>query len=137
MAAVTPWRELILLGAFTLAACGQAASGDEAPTAAAEASPPAPATMVSRTEPPESPDRPKMSLPVDPTDPAECHAPEAAVFADRRADAAVRAELAAAVAPTTDIRWVGPGDATTEDFSPDRLNVMLDVAGTIVAAHCG
>ena len=55
----------------------------------------------------------------------------------RRADAATRTDLAAAVAPIAAIRWVGPGDATTEDYSPQRLNVMLDVGGVIRSVHCG
>ena len=43
----------------------------------------------------------------------------------------------ARVASVSAVRWVRPGDATTEDYSPSRLNVMLDVGGTIASVHCG
>lgn len=78
-----------------------------------------------------------MTSPVSADEPADCNAPLAEVFVGRDADAQTRAELGTAVAPTSEIRWVGPGDATTEDYRPARLNVMLDVSGKIVSVHCG
>ena len=36
------------------------------------------------------------------------------------------------------IRWLGPDDAMTMDFSPERLNVMLDAQKrTITGVRCG
>lgn len=78
-----------------------------------------------------------MVSPVGPAQPSDCKSIEAEAFVGREADSEARAELAEAVAPITAIRWVGPGDATTEDYSPQRLNVMLDVGGRIVSVHCG
>ena len=77
------------------------------------------------------------ALPVGPAQPSDCNAPKAERFVGRRADAPVRSELTNAVAPISAIRWVGPGDATTEDYSPQRLNVMLDAGGVIRSVHCG
>ena len=72
-----------------------------------------------------------------PAAPSDCNADKASSFVGREATPKVRADLEKAVAPVRAIRWVGPGDATTEDYSPSRLNVMLDVGGTIRSAHCG
>ncbi|GGO35942.1 hypothetical protein GCM10010991_29060 [Gemmobacter aquaticus] len=38
--------------------------------------------------------------------------------------------------PST-IRILRPGTPVTEDFSPSRLNVDVDAAGTITGFHCG
>ena len=35
------------------------------------------------------------------------------------------------------IRVVGPGDVVTLDHVPERLNVLTDAAGVIVALDCG
>lgn len=67
----------------------------------------------------------------------QCNAAKANEFAGRTADAATKVELEAAVKPVTSIRWVGPGMATTEDYSLSRLNIMLDTANAITSAHCG
>lgn len=72
-----------------------------------------------------------------PSGPTDCNADKAGSFIGREATPQVRVELEEAVAPVRTIRWVGPGDATTEDYSPSRLNVMFDVSGTIRSAHCG
>lgn len=67
----------------------------------------------------------------------QCNAAIATGFAGREVDAATKAELEASVAPIAAIRWVGPGTMTTEDYSPSRLNVMLDTGNRITSAHCG
>lgn len=74
---------------------------------------------------------------VDSALPSDCNAAKAETFVGRRAEASVRRELTNAVAPISTIRWVGPGDATTEDYGPQRLNVMLDAGGVIRSVHCG
>ena len=70
-------------------------------------------------------------------EPRDCNAGEAGRFVGEQADEATRARVLEAVAPASAVRWVGPGDATTEDYSPSRLNVMLDAGGKIVSVHCG
>ena len=90
-----------------------------------------------------SPDTP-VSSDVDPAapvagsdEPADCNAAAAVRFVGQQADNATRARLLEAVGPVSAVRWVRPGDATTEDYSPSRLNVMLDVGGAIASVHCG
>lgn len=130
MAAASLARALILSGVFALAACGstEPAQSDTASSATTSAD-------TSVTDAPA--DQLTMVPPVDPADPSTCNAPAAEPFIGREADQAARSELAAAVAPITDIRWVAPGDATTEDLRPERLNVILDLEGAIAAVHCG
>jgi hypothetical protein len=70
-------------------------------------------------------------------EPRDCNAGEARRFVGEQADEATRARVLEVVAPVSAVRWVGPGDATTEDYSPSRLNVMLDAGGKIVSVHCG
>lgn len=66
-----------------------------------------------------------------------CNANRAQSFVGKKADPQTRADLASAVSPVSDIRWVAPGMATTEDYRIERLNVMLDQQDTIVSLHCG
>lgn len=35
------------------------------------------------------------------------------------------------------IRWIRPGDVVTQDYRPDRLNVIIDADGQIMTARCG
>lgn len=35
------------------------------------------------------------------------------------------------------IRWVKPGTTITQDYQPDRLNVILDDRGRIMTMRCG
>jgi hypothetical protein len=131
MAAASILRALALAGALVLGACTDAS---EEPGAAV-AQPPD--TPVSSAAGPVNDNPPPLVFPVGPATPTDCNAPKAEPFVGRKAESATRADLTAAVAPITAIRWVGPGDATTEDYSPQRLNVMLDVSGKIVSVHCG
>jgi hypothetical protein len=131
MAAVSLFRAIALAGALALGACTDAA---EEPGAIVAQSPDTPVTNAAA---PANSDTPPLASPVGPATPEDCNAPKAEPLVGRTADSATRAELTAAVAPVTAIRWVGPGDATTEDYSPQRLNVMLDVGGKIVSVHCG
>ena len=130
MAAAFPFRKLVLPGLLVLAGCGSTQQ-TESDTGSVDG--------VSPDTPVSEPlgDPVAMVPPVDPADPTTCNAPAAGPFVGRQADEAVRRELAAAVAPVSTIRWVAPGDATTEDYSAQRLNVMLDLDGAIASAHCG
>ena len=78
------------------------------------------------------------------TDPAasRCGAPKVARFFGRIADDATRAQIVAALAPRSNIRFVEPGAAPSDgNVVPDpasaRLNVMIDVTGVIRDARCG
>ncbi len=134
MAAASHLRAIGLAGSFLLAACTDA---QEEHAAAAVQSPDTLVSNSAEPEPSANSNRPPLTSPVGPAVASECNAPKAERFVGRRADSATRTELTAAVAPVAAIRWVGPGDATTEDYSPQRLNVMLDVGGEIVSVHCG
>ena len=131
MAAPSILRALALACALVLGACTDAT---EEPGAAV-AQPPD--TPVSSAAGPVNADPPPLVSPIRPATSTDCNAPNAEPFVGRKADSATRDGLTAAVAPITAIRWVGPGDATTEDYSPQRLNLMLDVGGKIVSVHCG
>lgn len=115
----------ICAGLLALSAC----TGADAP--AGSGSPDTPVTSPATDAPAFADDVPA------PAGPADCNADKAERFVGRRATPEVQAELRQAVAPVETIRWVGPGDATTEDYSISRLNVMLDVGRTILSVHCG
>ena len=132
MAAAPVLRSIALASSLALAACG---ADESDPSETVAASPEAP--VMSEEVPPANADQAAMTMPVGTAEPTDCNADRATRFTGRTADAEVRAELAEAVAPVAAIRWVGPGDATTEDYSPQRLNVMLDAGDVIVSAHCG
>ena len=125
-------RLLCALGAagLVLAGCVEsepAASGDQAATDATS-----PDTPVSSDV-----DADAQVAGVASDAPSDCNAAEARRFVGEKADGATRTRLLEAVKPVTAVRWVGPGDATTEDYSLSRLNVMLDAGGTIRSVHCG
>jgi hypothetical protein len=124
----------ICLAALLAGACAEVE--DEAVGTASE---PVAGSSDQPVSSPDLPAAPSSSVipDVDSSQGADCNALEAERFIGREATAPVRAELAHAAAPVAAIRWVGPGDATTEDYSLQRLNVMLDVGGLIVSAHCG
>lgn len=66
----------------------------------------------------------------------ECGASKVAAFASQKATAEVKARLAAAVGHDS-IRWIGPDTAVTLDYSPGRLNVVIDANEVITGGKCG
>lgn len=68
--------------------------------------------------------------------PTLCGAEKVAGFVGRSATSEVRSAVEKAVGHAS-IRWIGPGDAVTMDFSESRLNAELDQAGKIVRFRCG
>ena len=132
MAAASFLRPIAVASLLALASCG---TNESDPAETVAASPDTP--VMSEEEPPPPADGAAMAMPVGPAEPTDCNADRAARFVGRKANPGVRAELVEAVKPITAIRWVGPGDATTEDYSPQRLNVMLDAGDVIISAHCG
>ena len=142
---------LVATAALALSACNQTTPGD----AAASGVPSAPATMASTNatvepvpgatapvSPAPAPTATGTAMPKAPApspsgvDPSECGAGKAAKFVGRNATADVRAQVARAVGHDS-IRWIGPGDAVTMDFSEARLNADLDAGGKITGFRCG
>lgn len=35
------------------------------------------------------------------------------------------------------VRVIGPGDAVTQDFNPERVNLRTNAAGTVISIDCG
>ena len=67
--------------------------------------------------------------------PSVCGADKAAAFIGQRADATVRKRVIGAVI-SRDIRWIKPGEAMIENFSPERLNIFLNDNGRIASTDC-
>ena len=57
-------------------------------------------------------------------------------FIGAKAVPTVRSTLGQIARPNP-VRWITPGQAVTLDFSPRRLNVILDETGRIAAMRCG
>ncbi len=47
------------------------------------------------------------------------------------------AALAAITFPVDAVRFIEPGMAVTQDFNPERLNIIYDEAGLIAEVKCG
>jgi hypothetical protein len=138
----------LILSPLALAACNQATPGD----ATASGVPSAPATMAttnakvepvpglpSSAAPSGTPSAGETAMPASQppaTDAEECGAGKAARFVGRKATPDVRAGVAKAVGHDR-IRWIGPGDAVTMDYSEGRLNADLDQGGKITGFRCG
>jgi hypothetical protein len=136
--AAASFKTWAILTGLLLTACGDAAEspgGADPVTGTASADPDT--AVSSAADPDPGLVEPTMTSPIGPAVPSDCNAPKAEPFVGQTATPDVRERLAAAVAPVGTIRWVGPGQATTEDYSPQRLNVMLDVSGAITEVHCG
>jgi len=67
---------------------------------------------------------------------AGCHAEAAAALVGRSATPELGAE-ALRLAGARRLRWIRPGDAVTMDFSPQRLNVHLDLQNRVERLACG
>ena len=126
-----------LVAALALAGCKPIAPGT--PTA----SPSAPATFATTNatiEPVPGPSAPShretsMTRAAHPAHDA-CGASKAAKFIGKDATPQLRLEVAKAVGHLS-IRWIGPGDAVTMDFSEGRLNADFDDGGKIKRFRCG
>lgn len=80
----------------------------------------------------DTPDRPDPDLESD-----KCNSRLAAPYIGQELDADTRGELMTAVAPIVTVRWIGPGEATTDDLNPQRLNVMYGADNVITSVGCG
>jgi hypothetical protein len=57
-------------------------------------------------------------------------------YVGARAVPTVRKAIRAIARPRS-IRWIRPGQAITTDYSAQRLNVIIDESGRIMAMRCG
>ena len=137
------------VAALALAACGDSTPTDASATpgpegtiattnATVEPVPTATVTALPGATPTAS-DTPmpgnSTPIPAD-ADPSVCGAGKAARFVGRTATPDVRAQVIEAVGHNR-IRWIGPDDAVTMDFSESRLNADLTAANRITGFRCG
>lgn len=131
--------------ALALSACTQ----PSAPSDTASSNPGVVATTNAKVEPVPGagasalsprPSNSESAMPAKPSDDAAltaCGADRAQSFIGRQDRPTTRADLAKLVGHDN-IRWLGPDDAMTMDFSEGRLNVMLDAQKrTIAGVKCG
>lgn len=129
-----PLALLALPVALMVTAC-QTAADDPATDASASAGPDAPVTSPPMAGdpgngPPPPPD--DMTFPSD-----ACGASKVASYIGKEATVPVRSAVAREAGSSAD-RWLYPDSMVTEDYSPTRLNVMLDKpTDRIVSMHCG
>jgi len=132
---------LVAAAALALSACN-----DTAEPAATPGSPAPMATTNAKVGPvPTETAKPATNLPTAAPDAADapdatgdaCGALKVAQFIGRQDRPTTRADLVKAVGHDR-IRWIGPDDAVTMDFSPERLNVLLDETKRLIkGARCG
>lgn len=138
---------LLIAPLLALAACNETPPNDPAATPTAPATmattnaevEPVPGTTAASNPSPRSSETP---MPGNPTpiasnaDGSSCGADKAARFVGRQDTPTTRAEVIEAVGHNR-IRWIGPGDVVTMDFSESRLNMSLDAKRKIIGAKCG
>ena len=116
----------------SLAACEAEGASEPAAesTAAATESTAIPDTI------PEPADAEAAALSGGEADDGDCGADKLGRWLNALPSAEVKAQIAATVGQRA-IRYIGPGDAVTLDFSPSRLNVELGQDGRIKLFRCG
>ena len=80
------------------------------------------------------PTAPKPAVPYKDADP--CGTQAVSSYVGVNATAPVRAAIATALGHDR-IRWIKPGTAVTQDYRPDRLNIILNDAGRVMTMRCG
>lgn len=65
-------------------------------------------------------------------EPAECGAPDQQNLVGLRIE-----DLGDVTFPATVTRFINPGDAITQDFRPERLNIEFAEDGAISRVYCG
>ena len=124
-----------VFAALALSGCNQVAPGKPMAT------PTAPATVATTNatvEPVPGAPSPRKTAVTEAALPAHdaCGASKAAKFVGKSATPQVRMEVAEAVGHLS-IRWIGPGDVVTMDYSEGRLNADLDDGSKIKGFRCG
>ncbi len=141
---VRSMRKLLALTApaLLLAACGQTAEeSDTAEDFAARVNGTAPQGAVPAENLPGKPIPPKPS----PTwadaaltpDMANCGADKVAPFLGQPDNAQTRKAIVEALGGAANLRFVKPGNTVEPDAGSKRLNMMVDITGTIRTARCG
>lgn len=143
---------LALASVALLAACGGPAEQTETPdefaaringTAASSATQPGQAAPGQQTAAkiatPLPGAAPGPMVPGTQTDPAaiSCGAPRVAEYLGRSDASDVRQAVTETAKARGGVRFVRPGEARTQDFNNNRLNVMLDASGVIRDFRCG
>ena len=125
-----------LIAALALAGCNQTEPGKAVATPA----PSAPATVATTNATVEPVPGVTAKPPASDgamTDASPCGADKAKAFIGRQDRPTTRADLVKLVGHDR-IRWLGPDDAMTMDYSEGRLNVLLDAQKrNIVGVKCG
>lgn len=121
-------KPLILLTAFTLAACGPADERVPMPSGT-----PAPLS-TDQPAPPSGSAQPKPGAVTPAAD--ECGADRLGGYLNQPATSDTLAKIRAAAGHER-IRTIRPGDAVTMDFRPDRLNIEIGDDGRIKRLRCG
>ena len=117
----TSWNCALFL---LLAACNAAPDGPQ-PTPAANASAASPMPSASQ------------GAAATPAADDACGAAKVQAYVGKEATVPVRSEVARVSGARSD-RWIYPDSMVTQDFRPDRLNVVMDKStNTIVSARCG
>lgn len=124
--------------ASLLAACQPAASDNDPSSVASNAGEPGTAVVASASATPattQTDTAERMQAEAEADD--ACGASKVAPWIGKEATVPVRIEVAKASAAADD-RWIYPDSVVTQDFSPDRLNVVME-KGTerILSARCG
>lgn len=116
--------------ALLATACTQQSDSGEPPV---KASAPAAPAVAPTSDDPSQADR--MQADADAAD--ACGASKVAPWIGKESTVPVRSAVAKASGAASD-RWIYPDSVVTQDFRPDRLNVVME-HGTdkIVSAHCG
>jgi hypothetical protein len=133
---------LIIASSLALGACSQSAEeGATADDFAARVNGTAPQGAPAAGNLPGKPIPPKPS----PTwadaaltpDMANCGADKVAPFLGQPDNAQTRKAIVEALGGAANLRFVKPGNTVEPDARSKRLNVMVDVTGTIRTARCG
>ena len=115
--------------AFALSACGDSVEvGDDGDVAAQAMDVDIPRADYDRVEAVVTPE---------PGEPSDCNADLARPYIGQDVDAETRGELLSEVAPIVDVRWLAPGEVTTDDYDGRRLNVSFDENEIITGVRCG
>ncbi|PEQ11089.1 hypothetical protein B2G71_18800 [Novosphingobium sp. PC22D] len=132
------FRSLLLsttLVALSLSGCGQSADSDAEDDFASRIAG-KPQLQIDKTPVPEAPMEPGTV-----TDPqsSSCGAPQVKGFIGQVDSPDIRAKITEAVGDKAPggVRFVLPGEATTDDMRPDRLNVMIDTINIVRDLRCG
>jgi hypothetical protein len=127
---------VLLAAGLSVAGCQEPAnSADPTPTPTETVTIPVPVPVPATSETAAEDTIHKKGIDPEP-DPTLCGADKLAPYLNLLPTSTAKEEIAKTVGHSR-IRYVGPNDATTRDFRPDRLNAVLGVDGRIKKFGCG